>query len=251
MKKNLCLKAIIILFPFYLHSQTTYECEVQYTPPSTTNATFRSATANCEFLNLTTDEYNQIPIITIPVVFHFIPDTTGDNFICNPPTWSTLDAEWMANELIDAANEDVFDGPAQNNLGGGIVPDTRIRLELANITTNTQCAGIWIYNNSNANPTTNYSAGVIDIVCEDDNEIGSFIIGGSTGGPNSGWIRNRNLLHYVQSGNASTWLHGRNIAHEVGHILNLPHSFSCHNDCYDMDNIAQCNSAPYGDCDSE
>jgi hypothetical protein len=255
MKNNLTfikvLTLILLSIPLDLSSQNSFECSTSYTPPFSVAS---GLSTTCEFTNLTTSEYLEIPIVYIPVVFHFVADETGDNFICNPSTWSPRDAEWMANELIKAANNDVFDGPTQNGTGGSLVPDTRIRLQLALNQTNSQCDGIWIYNSHLDNPSVNYSNDVLDIVIEDNMPLpppGSpLTIGGSTQGPNSTWARGNNILNYIQRGGSNPiWLHGRSIAHEVSHILDLPHSFSCWNNCSQPLDVQQCNSNPYGSCE--
>ena len=235
-----------------LYSQMPIECSIDYEPEGEITPVVN--TEFCELINFEEEDYRSLAEFTVYVNFHFIEDELGNNFHCDPNGDPDLYAPAIVEEILKFSNN-YFEDPQLNQLSTnpGKVYDARIRFELYTNPSNSGdlCGGIF-FHPRNANTTiiepseALYGNQVLNVTIRDDNGLynstdpSDATVGGSTGGVGSDYIRLRNLLWYHKNGFYHPWNYGRTLNHELGHILNLPHSFSCHNDCYDMDNTLAC-----------
>lgn len=238
-----CVLLFLMCNSSLLNAQIT-KCEVPN--PLVTSIFSTGRSPNCDIANTTQQDYSEIAIYTIFANFHFVADNNGDNFHCDPMGPANLYAPDIVDDIMSFSNS-YFTNPQINDFGSpGEVHDARIRIELYTIpgTSGDICGGIFFHSHQTSQSTIRnhspYGNDVVDIIFNDSNDPAPPTIGGSTGLPGSTYLNVFNMLSNVQNGEDAPWNYARILNHELGHIFNLPHAFSCFNNCYDMDESQEC-----------
>ncbi|MEM9918431.1 MAG: T9SS type A sorting domain-containing protein [Bacteroidota bacterium] len=180
---------------------------------------------NCDIGDIGTNE--DFPYITIPVVFHSITNSSGDNLNCIPG--SPYNITTVMQPVVDYANERLAN-PRVNEFGNaGRVPDTYLRF-----TETLTCDNFRFYPQGG---TAVFVEDAFNIILLDTN---SPFTGGRQIGPSS--IEIYNIVKFVTDGSYNLYAYGRLLLHEFGHSLSLCHSFSEQNRCkgIDMDPAEEC-----------
>jgi len=231
---------LLSLFPISVTAQMK-ECHVDYDPsfipPPNSNSV-----VTCPLVGMSESEYLELSEFTLYVNFHFVANALGDNFHCDPNGDPVYYAPAIISSLVNLCNN-YFDNPIVNQYGNpGQVHDSRLRLKVYTETGNPNdlCNGLFFHPNGVGATSSPYGNKVFNITFRNDDGDTSTIRGGSTGFAGSNFVNVRNLLTLFQSDITELWTHAKIINHEFGHIFNLPHAFSCHNNCYDMDNALEC-----------
>ncbi len=199
---------------------------------------------------LTEEEYLELPYYTIYVNFHFVNsdgyrfhfDPEGDRHFYAPE--AALQLLWHCNGIWNDLHADQFGGAAK-------VSNSRIRLALYEEDKTTEHPGVYVHESRRE---IEYRDDVLEVILFDLPQAKApgdtiWFIGGSTSGRSGGAVNIHNIGHTYADGRWEPWLFARVINHEIGHIHNLPHAFSCQNTCYDMNAYAQCTgNAADGDC---
>lgn len=232
---------LLSLFPISVTGQMT-ECHVDYDPSSAPPPSAFNSAISCPLVGMSESDYLELSEFTLYVNFHFVANALGDNFHCDPNGDPVYYAPAIVSSLVNLCNN-YFDNPIVNQYGNpGQVYDSRLRLKVYTETGNPDdlCGGLFFHPNNVILGTSPYGNKVFNITFSNDAGAASTIRGGSTGGPGSNYIQVRNMLTLFQSDTTELWTHAKIINHEFGHIFNLPHAFSCFNNCYDMDNVLEC-----------
>ena len=250
----------MLLFHPSGNGQSQFECLTEDTPDPFGGSTGNFNNFNngdCDLTGLTEEDYALLAPYTVFVNFHFMDDAQGDNFHFDPNGDPNYYAPHIVDEILWRANS-YFEDPPLNELSpdAGEVPDSRIRWVLYTEpgNPNDPHGGIFTHprnfnlvGNFIDPDDTEYGGRVLNITVRDQNFVnentdpGAVTVTGSAGTVGGNWsifIGNVHWHYFYEEINP--WDYARSINHELGHIFNLPHSFSCHNDCYDMDNSVEC-----------
>lgn len=188
------------------------------------------------------EEIDDLPIITIKVNFHFIPNSEGNSYgIGDFPAGQT--GEWFADELINAVNNNLLPNIPQNQLNGPngssplILPngDAKIRFKLY---PNKEEA-LHYYSIGDIHESK-YGDEVLDVVVTDN--------GGFLGGSGEANTTRINLFNYFKENtDISTKILAQvTFIHEALHTFGLEHSHHCDVAAYDLDPNLECTLSETG-----
>jgi hypothetical protein len=256
-KINVYCRRHFLIFLFFLamcngslNSQILFQCDTG-DPDDLGLSSFNTNTLNCDFSGISeAEDYASIAEYTVFVNFHFIDDPQGNNFHADPNGNPDFFAPDIVEDFLSFSNN-YWANPEINELSvnPGQVHDSRIRFELYSEEGNPDdpLGGIFfhprttVFNNNQflryvPLAQTEYGARVMNITIVDpDTDPGTV-----TGSTNFTSIYLGYIHQFYFNNDIAPWSWGRNLNHELGHIFNLPHSFSCHNNCSDMDNTMAC-----------
>ncbi|MBL7832295.1 MAG: T9SS type A sorting domain-containing protein [Saprospiraceae bacterium] len=180
-----------------------------------------------------------LPIVTIYVNVYF-QGPEGKNFTPDGSNGSPNGIEW-ANQMIYSANETMSNLQNFNNGLPAITGDSRIRFALYSEPDNLDdiYGGVFF---SSDNPTIEYSNEAIEVIVKDGDIMnGDTTLNGFGGGSE---ITMKNFYYYFTLNKPSYggWYAARLFTHEVGHLINLCHSFYPDNSCVgiDLDPFFEC-----------
>lgn len=190
--------------------------------------------SSCPFNHL---ERENLPIITIYVNVYF-QGTEGNNFTPYGNNGSPNGIEW-ANQMIYKANETMSNLQNINNGLPAIIGDSRIRFALYTEQNNPNdiYGGVFF---SNVTPTLVYPTKALKVIVSDEDSLPAEpILWGNSS------ITLYNYYYYYSIGSPlyAGWNAARSFMHEVGHNVNLCHSFYPGNSCVniDLDPFFECN----------
>ncbi len=235
--------------PLLAHDPPTFSCstrdtEAEWIPEATTART----DLNCDLTNLTQQEIDELPEITIWVNVHFI-GPVGANF--EPGTG--VDGNAYAQNMINKANEYLSDMKPSPTHTADFLGDSKYRLRLFSDPNNSADlhGGIWYWTSV---PTFYpYGDNVLNIIMRDIGTAGSFDFGGSACGLNTcdKIFLNDAYDNAANGGSWNWWNYARITLHETGHVFGLCHSFYCGNPCDGdgLDVAAECSiNSCYSSC---
>lgn len=191
----------------------------------------------CEDLDdLSLDEVLAMPLLNIPVVFHFIAYDEGLNFTCDPLDailTSMNESAWLmwAPTFINLVVDEMNDRMTDFFRHSGIYSDSRVRYHLPH---ETACDNFYFYDHTTSlNDITNIPNTLNVVFYHDD--AGCCQSGYTSTGNNRITILNT-FRHIYTNENNDTYNTGRLINHENGHRFSLAHSFACNNPCNNVAN---------------
>ncbi len=215
-----------LIYSEYLTSQTCIFADSMYTNRST---------YSCSDLDdLYNDEVLAMPIMYIPVVFHFIRYDNDSylNFTCDDQS-AILNTNWLlyaptfAYYVIGEMNDKMSNQLNPDHSGAlnqtGLYSDSRVRYYFLNGTDN--CSSLYFHDNYSSSILI---SGALNIVFRDNG--GATVSGSTNYGSNTIFINNVFRSFYYNLDN-NTWGVGRLINHENGHRFRLNHTFNCLNPC--------------------
>jgi hypothetical protein len=241
-----------------VNAQGGFECSVDEPPASFILGDFEFPTEFCSFENIDSADMLELAEFIVYVNFHFVEDEGGNNFHCDPNGAPSMYAPLIVDNLLLLAN-DYFINPRKVLLGtADKLPDTRIRLRLYSDPNNPNnpndpCGGIFFHewdedvqdvvNFGTINQTV-YGSQVLHINIRDGNktfqETDPLKIKTTGSTDQIRRITMNNMLWRFRNEDTDLLKYARMLDHELAHCFNLPHSFSCFNTCYDMDNTLEC-----------
>lgn len=247
--RNFCLLFLLLLSLNSLSAQEEYFCDGVDSPGGT-----RSHFGCPDLDELTAEEVQAMPIMYIPVVFHFraYRDTLAHqnvNFICD-----TLDPlyainydlyaprfvyyamkemnERMSDQLLESATGDIssdrFDTRIRYYLYNG--PDWTTLLE------DPDCSSFNFYGvGQSPGAYTSLPFNAVHIVVRDNGSEILVPLSSPTGGeafrPHVIELKNFTRAYFRKPSYHNTWSPGRVNNHEIGHLFDLDHTFNCLNIC--------------------
>ena len=188
-----------------------------------------------------TEYLNSAPLMEVPVVFHFVSDNNGNNFLPGPLEANPWDTDknfgsynafvlmlGLNNRMQNLVRDDSTANPSDpQNLF-----DSRIRFKFKypNYSSN----NFRFYSNSNQ---IILESNAMNIVVSGtlENSSGGYNVGGSASG--LGYSSKITLLNFAKLQldlNPNTSIHYKYetvIIHEFGHLMSLNHTFHCANRC--------------------
>ncbi|HZV71230.1 MAG TPA: T9SS type A sorting domain-containing protein [Saprospiraceae bacterium] len=214
---------------------------------------------------LTAEEVQAMPIMYIPVVFHFIAyrDTLAHenvNFVCNRPSHlDSINPNLYAPEFVYHVMKEMNDRMADQLLESptgesSALLDTRIRYYLHDgpdwmtLSDHPDCSSFNFYDvgvikvdNFDSLHTffNSLPKNAVHIVCL-DNKSKYLIapspsnptpVGGEANQPHVIQLKNYARAYFRKPSFIDNWSPGRTNNHEIGHLFDLDHTFNCNNIC--------------------